>query len=164
MPTLKRVENLKGIQPFVFTNVRLPRWRTLQRPVSIFQKAYVTARSERMAACRYRAFRRRLSATSNILLKKSISQSVAKFSSNSFALLAILIQMFTPWVSIVSSRRNKIQMADFFNRISNKADILTTGRISPFCQSARVDPQSPCEHRTDFLIARAGLSRLHLSI
>ena len=57
------------------------------------------------------------------LLKKSICHSVAKFPSNSLALLGILIQISTPHDSVVSAQRNKIQRADFINRICPNAVI-----------------------------------------
>jgi len=59
-----------------------------------------------------------------ILLTKSICQSVEKFLSNSLALFGILIQVPAPQNAIVSVQRNKIKRADFFNRIFDSRDSL----------------------------------------
>ena len=64
-----------------------------------------------------------MSATDEILLKKSACHSVAQFPSDPFRPLGILIQGSVPPDSILSGWRNKIRRADFFNRIDDTADI-----------------------------------------
>ena len=56
------------------------------------------------------------------VLKKSACQSVAKFPSNPFRPLGILIQASELPDPIQSGWRNKIRLTDFFNRILDAAD------------------------------------------
>jgi|LakMenE01Jun11ns_1017448.scaffolds.fasta_scaffold9559621_1 hypothetical protein len=73
---------------------------------------------------RYQRLHERTAAKLEILLKKSICQSVAKFLSNSLALVGILIQAPASKDAIVSIQRNKMKRSDFFNRILDGPDDL----------------------------------------
>jgi hypothetical protein len=60
-----------------------------------------------------------VSRIAKILLKKSARQSTVKFCSKPQFLLGILIHGTASRDSILSTQRNKVRRADFFNRIAN---------------------------------------------
>ncbi len=124
------------------------------------------APDERMTAYRYLAVKRRLSAVSNL----------AAIQSNDEQMAANCIFRIKPDcpdrpTKLPLTRHvNERQLIAFATGKADRQDCPTKQtfvrrrEFSTLFQSARVNRQFPREHRTDFLIARARLSRHHRSI